>query len=136
VPEHSISTDRSGPTRGGEHAPVLSDPAPWFESQAAATGTQPARVVAGVRPVRTDARAAHESRTAGLPSPATPFGPPGRGVVAGASGVASASATTGMVAALLAGFILLLAASPLRRHRLLEVVAMPVGFAPLLQRPG
>jgi hypothetical protein len=66
----------------------------------------------------------------------SPFGPPGRGVVAGAGGVASAAAGSGVVAAILVGGLLLLCVQPLRRFRLVPVMAGPVGFVSFQQRPG
>jgi hypothetical protein len=71
----------------------------------------------------------------GLPVP-SPFGPPGRGSVAGASGVASAAAGSGAVSAILVAGLLLLGLSQLRRFRLAPVLAGPVGFVSLQQRPG
>jgi len=70
----------------------------------------------------------------GLPMP-TPFGPPGRGAVAGAgSGLSAAAGSTVAAAILLAA--LLLFSQPLRRFRLMPVMPGPVGFASLQQRPG
>jgi hypothetical protein len=70
-----------------------------------------------------------------VPSP-SPFGPPGRGIVAGAAGVASAVAGSGVVAAILVAGLLLFSLQELRRFRLSPVMAGPVGFDSLLQRPG
>jgi len=85
---------------------------------------------AGARP----ARSAATGGPHGLPMP-TPFGPPGRGAVAGAGSGSSAAAGSSVAAAiLLAG--LLLFSQPLRRFRLMPVMPGPVGFASLQQRPG
>jgi hypothetical protein len=71
----------------------------------------------------------------GLPVP-SPFGPPGRGVVAGVGGVASAAAGSGVVAAILVAGLFVVLLQPLRRFRLVSVMAGPVGFVSLQQRPG
>jgi hypothetical protein len=73
---------------------------------------------------------------AGVPAPSSPFGPPGRGVVAGAAGVASAVAGSGVLAAILVGGLFVVGLCELRRFRLAPVMAGPVGFVSLLQRPG
>ena len=70
----------------------------------------------------------------GLPEP-TPFAPPGRGAVGGASGAPGATAGSAVTCAILVGF-LLLTCPPLRRFRLLPVAAAPAGFPLLQQRPG
>jgi hypothetical protein len=72
----------------------------------------------------------------GLPVPSSPFGPPGRGVVAAAAGAASAVAGSGVFAAILLGGLFLVGLRELRRFRLSPVMAGPVGFVSLLQRPG
>jgi hypothetical protein len=71
----------------------------------------------------------------GVPAP-SPFGPPGRGVVAGAAGAASAVAGSGVFAAILVGGLFLVGLRELRRLRLAPVMSGPVGFVSLLQRPG
>jgi hypothetical protein len=71
----------------------------------------------------------------GVPAP-SPFGPPGRGVVAGASGVGGAVAGSGVFAAVLVAGLFLVGLCELRRFRLVPVMAGPVGFVSLLQRPG
>ena len=85
---------------------------------------------AGARP----ARSASTDGRHGLPMP-TPFGPPGRGAVAGAGSGPSAAAGSSVAAALLLGGLLLFS-QPLRRFRLMPVMPGPVGFASLQQRPG
>jgi hypothetical protein len=71
----------------------------------------------------------------GLPAP-TPFGPPGRGAVAGAGAGSGVAAGSGAVAAILVAGLLLVYLQPLRRFRLMPVMPGPVGFASLQQRPG
>jgi hypothetical protein len=86
---------------------------------------------------RSGARTARSASTGGrhgLPMP-TPFGPPGRGAVAGAASGSSAAAGSTVAAALLLGGLLLFS-QPLRRFRLMPVMPGPVGFASLQQRPG
>jgi hypothetical protein len=136
APHHAKSTQSSAPDLPSAQAPSLGLPSPWSAAPAtttAATAHTPA--VDRDRPVRADARAAHGSSST-LPAPATPFGPPGRGVVGSASGMSGASATAGVTCALLFSFFLLLATPPLRRHRMLSVMALPAGFTALQQRPG
>jgi hypothetical protein len=119
-------------------APYVALPSPWSAAATAtATATTaPAPAVERDRPARAEARAAHGTGAPSLPAPATPFGPPGHGVVGSASGVSGTSATAGVVCALLTGVFLLLTAAPLRRHRMLWLTALPAGFTPLQQRPG
>jgi hypothetical protein len=57
-------------------------------------------------------------------------------VVAGASGIASAAAGSGVVTAILVAGLFLFAFQPLRRFRLAAVMAGPVGFVSFQQRPG
>jgi len=57
-------------------------------------------------------------------------------VVAGASGVAGAVAGSGVFAAILVAGLFLVGLRELRRFRLAPVMAGPVGFVSLLQRPG
>jgi hypothetical protein len=83
------------------------------------------------------ARTAHQGGSGGpAPQPQTPFGPPGRGFVGGSSGAPGGAAATGVVCAILTGFLLLAVCPPLRRFRLAPVMAGPEGFFSLQQRPG
>jgi hypothetical protein len=80
---------------------------------------------------------AHQGGSGGpAPQPQTPFGPPGRGFVGGSSGAPGGAAATGVVCAILTGFLLLAVCPPLRRFRLAPVMAGPEGFFSLQQRPG
>jgi hypothetical protein len=88
-----------------------------------ASGSQPAR------------SALSSGGRGGLPVP-SPFGPPGRGSVVGSGGVASAVAGSGAMSAILVAGLLLLGFSQLRRFQLAPVLAGPVGFVSLQQRPG
>jgi hypothetical protein len=82
------------------------------------------------------ARSALSSGGRGGPPVPSPFGPPGRGSVVGGGGVASAVAGSGAMSAILVAGLLLLGFSQLRRFRLAPVLAGPVGFVSLQQRPG
>jgi hypothetical protein len=135
---HASSEAPAMPVLHPAQAPAVSFPVPWSAAPASAPAiaTAHAATVNRDRPAHADARAAHGSDSPTLPAPSTPFGPPGRGVVGSASGTSAASATAGVTCALLLGFVLLLATPPLRRHRILAVMALPAGFTPLQQRPG
>jgi hypothetical protein len=136
APYHASSEHPSMPVLHPAQAPAVSFPVPWSAAPAPAIATAHAAAVTRDRPAHADARAAHGSDAPALPAPSTPFGPPGRGVVGSASGTSAAGATAGVTCALLMGFVLLLATPPLRRHRMLAVMALPAGFTPLQQRPG
>jgi hypothetical protein len=112
-------------------APVVSwsDPVAGLSASRSAVGSVRG---ADSRPARS---AGSSGGGGGLDVP-SPFGPPGRGVVAGAGGVSSAAAGSGVVAAILIAGLLLLYFQPLRRFRLSPVMAGPVGFFSLQQRPG
>ena len=115
-------------TAGKEPAQPASD---FFRAAATpADADADSRRHAGSRP--TAAHVPHGG--GGLPEP-TPFGPPGRGAVGGASGAPGATAGSAVTCAILVG-ILLLTCPPLRRFRLLPVAAAPAGFPLLQQRPG
>jgi hypothetical protein len=114
--------------------------APWTGPVTAPADTRSSLLRAADRRASAGAAGAptaHQGGTGGsAPNPQTPFGPPGRGVVGGSSGAPGGAAATGVVCAILTGFLLLAVCPPLRRIRLAPVMAGPEGFLSLQQRPG
>jgi hypothetical protein len=121
-------------------AGLTGTPAPWTGPVTAPAATQSGLLRATERRASAgaaDAPTAHQGGSGGpAPQPQTPFGPPGRGVVGGGSGAPGGAAATGVVCAILTGFLLLAVCPPLRRFRLAPVMAGPEGFISLQQRPG
>jgi hypothetical protein len=116
-------------------ASATDTPVPSLDSTTGVSASRSAVVkppASGGQPARS---ALSSDGRGGLPVP-SPFGPPGRGSVAGAGGVASAAAGSAAMSAILVGGLLLLGFSQLRRFRLAPVLAGPVGFVSLQQRPG
>jgi len=108
----------------------------WSGQAAGASLSAPRDAVGSVR--YAGGRPARSVGSAGsgvLPVP-SPFGPPGRGVVPGSSGVSSAAGGSGVVAAILVAGLLLVGFQQLRRFRLPPVMSGPVGVVSLQQRPG
>ena len=146
APLHQTSSDRRSETAAGANRDpqVLS---PLHSDIPGVTGQMPglAPVPASTSVVRSDAtstrsaaqRAQRPAASTGghwLPVP-SPFGPPGRDVVAAGSGISSSAAGSGAVCAILVG-LLLLSLQPLRRFRLLPAAVGPAGYSSLQQRPG
>jgi hypothetical protein len=147
APLHRASSDGRSETASGEKRhqpavrpvhgdmPAMSGQAPWLASVPAAASVVRRDVASTRSAARRSVRpAASDGGDNGLPVP-SPFGPPGRDMVAAAGGISSSAAGSGVVCAILVG-LLLLSFQPLRRLRLLPVPVGAAGFSSLQQRPG